>query len=131
MLDNVGTLVLFRQGPGAGLRDLVDILWPRFRERDLQTLPDFHAIVKTIGSGGRPITGRLTIDPPEERQRNGRGSGPGVLRRGALSAAPSGREASDTGGALHAIRAASRRAIARPRAEVEAELLARITVRDE
>jgi DNA helicase HerA-like ATPase len=98
IVQNVGTLVLFRQGPGPGAIDLAAALWPRFQERNLYQLSDFEAIVRSVSPEGRPLISRYHAPAPA-----------------ALSAVdPRG------------IRAVSRRAIARPRADVEAELLARI-----
>jgi hypothetical protein len=62
--EQAGSFVLFRQGAGAALGELADLFWPRFRERDLVRLPDFHAIVKTIDDDSRPLLGRLILPPP-------------------------------------------------------------------
>jgi len=95
ILENIGTLVAFRQGAGESVQDIAAIIWPRFTARDLQSLPDFHAAAKTTDPAGRPVRDRLRLPRPLWRRRR-----------------------SDA-----AIRETSRRVIARPRQDVEAELL--------
>lgn len=103
LVESVGTLVAFRHGPGPGAELLAEALWSRFTARDLLTLPDYQAVARVVGSQGKPQAGRLRPGPPLPR----------------------------LGESIDAILDASRRAIARPRDEVEAELLARLQARAE
>lgn len=98
IMGSMGHFVLFRQGSGEGLRALPPLVWPRFGERELLRLPNFHAIARVTGSDGQTRLGRLRIPAP------GRGIQTTTVR----------------------VQQLSRSRFARPRAQVEAELLERL-----
>lgn len=98
IMGSSGHYALFRQGSGEGLRALPSLVWPRFGERELLRLPNFHAIARVTGTDGRGRLGRLKIPGP------GRGSSTTALRVWQLS----------------------REQFARRRSAVEAELLSRL-----
>ena len=95
VLGNAGTLVVFRTGP-LDAPHLVPFVEPGFRGRDLQELPDYHAVVRLLVHG-RPFPPfALRTFPPAPAE--------GRVR------------------CARAIRRLSRARYARPRPEVEAEI---------
>lgn len=98
VLGSIGHTVLFRQGSGEGLGALPSLVWPRFGERELIRLPNFHAVARVTGPDGRPRLGRLVVPRP----------GPA------------------TDGLADRIRESSRRRFARPRREVDKDILERL-----
>jgi len=72
ILGSVGSVALFRQGGGETLRTLVPLLAPRFSERDLLSLPNYQALLRTPGEDGRPRLGRVDIAARPRAQLNTR-----------------------------------------------------------
>jgi hypothetical protein len=97
VLGAMGQIVLFRQRGAEGFSLLPRLVWPRFGEVELLSLPNHHAVARVTGSDGKPKLGRVLVPPP------------GVE--------------SDSAGC---VRALSRAHYGRPRAEVEAEILERL-----
>ncbi len=64
ILGAVGHVILFRQGASDGFGALPPLVWPRFGERDLLSLPSYHAVARVIGRDGTPRLGRLTVPRP-------------------------------------------------------------------
>jgi len=64
VLGTVGNAILFRQGGSNGFGALPPLVWPRFGERDLLSLPSYHAVSRVIGADGTPRLGRLTVPRP-------------------------------------------------------------------
>jgi len=98
ILGAVGHMILFRQGASAGFGALPPLVWPRFGERDLLSLPSYHALARVNGADGTPRLGRLTVPP----------SMVGATR------------------AADHVRIVTRNQLARPRSEVEREILERL-----
>ncbi|MBI2115570.1 MAG: hypothetical protein HYT85_10870 [candidate division NC10 bacterium] len=98
IMGGVGHFLMFRQGAGEGLLALPSLVWPRFGERELLRLPNFHTIARVTGTDGRGRLGRLKIPGPSQ------GSGMTALR----------------------VRQLSWEQFARPRVQVEAEMLERL-----
>lgn len=98
ILGAVGHVILFRQGGSDGFRALPPLVWPRFGERDLLSLPSYHAVARVTGAGGTPRLGRLSVP---------RRMGGGI-------------------GAADHVRIITRNQLAHPRCDVEREILERL-----
>ena len=98
VLGSIAHFVLCRQSSGEGLRALPPLVWPRFGERELLRLPNYQAVARVTRPDGQARLGRLRIPGP------GAGSGAAAMR----------------------VRQLSREQFARPRAQVEAELLSHL-----
>jgi len=97
VLGAMGQIVLFRQQGTEGFSLLPRLVWPRFGEVELLSLPNQHAVVRVTGSDGRTKLGRVQVPPP------------GVESDSA-----------------DCVRRLSRAHYGRPRGEVEAEILTRL-----
>jgi len=64
ILGALGHMILFRQGASAGFGTLPPLVWPRFGERDLLSLPSYHALARVVGADGSHRLGRLTVPRP-------------------------------------------------------------------
>ena len=64
ILGALGHMILFRQGASAGFGTLPPLVWPRFGERDLLSLPSHHALARVVGADGSPRLGRFTVPRP-------------------------------------------------------------------
>ena len=87
-------MILFRQGASNGFGALPPLVWPRFAERDLLSLPSYHTVARVVRADGTPRLGRLSVPRPM-------GGG--------------------TGAADH-VRLLTRVQLARPRSDVEREV---------
>ena len=98
VLGAVGHMILFRHGASAGFGTLPPLVWPRFGERDLLSLPSYHALARVVGADGSPRLGRLTVPRPMGSRTR----------------------------AADRVRLLTRAQMARPRSEVEREILERL-----
>lgn len=98
VVGTAGHLVLFRQGSEASNLPLDDLLWPRFGISDLLRLPNFKAVARVTPRDGVARIGRITVPSVKDGE-------PGMQDR---------------------IREISRKLYARPRAEVEEDILIRL-----
>jgi hypothetical protein len=98
VLGAVGHVILFRQVADQWFGSLPRLVWPRFGERELLSLPSYHAVVRVVGAEGTPRLGRLTVPQP---------SGGWM-------------------GAADPVRILTRNKLARPRGDVEREILERL-----
>jgi hypothetical protein len=64
ILGAVGHVILFRQGASEGFGALPALVWPRFGERELLSLPSYHAVARVTGADGAPRLGRLRVPAP-------------------------------------------------------------------
>jgi len=64
ILGAVGHVILFRQVADQWFGSLPRLVWPRFGERDLLSLPSYHAVARVNGMDGTPRLGRLTVPRP-------------------------------------------------------------------
>lgn len=65
ILGAVGHVVLFRQGGDEGFGALPRLVWPRFGERELLSLPNHHAVARVTGADGKTQLGRLRVPRPD------------------------------------------------------------------
>ena len=98
VLGALGNVILFRQVADQWFGSLPRLVWPRFGERDLLSLPSYHAVARVNGMDGTPRLGRLTVPRPM---------------------------VSETRAADH-VRMVTRNQLARPRGDVEREILERL-----
>jgi len=98
ILGAAGHVILFRQVADQWFGSLPRLVWPRFGERDLLSLPSYHALARVVGPDGSPRLGRLSVPRPM-------GGG--------------------TGAADH-VRLLTLVQLARPRGDVEREILERL-----
>ena len=98
ILGALGHMILFRQGASAGFGTLPPLAWPRFGERDLLSLPSYHALARVVGADGSPRLGRLTVPRPMGSKAR----------------------------AADRVRLLTRAQMARPRSDVEREILERL-----
>lgn len=98
ILGALGHMILFRQGASAGFGTLPPLVWPRFGERDLLSLPSYHALARVVGADGSPRLGRLTVPRPMGSRTR----------------------------AADRVRLLTRAQMARPRSDVEREILERL-----
>jgi hypothetical protein len=64
ILGAAGHIILFRQGASNGFGALPPLVWPRFGERELLSLPSYHALARVVGADGTPRLGRLSVPGP-------------------------------------------------------------------
>lgn len=64
VLGAVGHVILFRQVADQWFGSLPRLVWPRFGERDLLSLPSYQAVARVSGTDGTPRLGRLTVPRP-------------------------------------------------------------------
>ena len=64
VLGAVGQVILFRQVADQWFGSLPRLVWPRFGERDLLSLPSYHTVARVIGADGTPRLGRLSVPRP-------------------------------------------------------------------
>jgi hypothetical protein len=64
ILGTVANFALFRQGSGEGLGALPPLLWPRFSERTLLSVPNFQMLARVTSEEGPGRVGRITVPPP-------------------------------------------------------------------
>ena len=64
ILGSVGHVILFRQAPEEGFDALPRLVWPRFGDRELLSLPNYSAVARVTGHDGRRQLGRLQVPRP-------------------------------------------------------------------
>ncbi len=64
LLGSFGHFAFFRQGSGYGLEELAGLLFPRFGERELMQIPNYHALVRVSDRDGKTHVGRLVVPEP-------------------------------------------------------------------
>ena len=64
LVGSFGHFAFFRQSAGYGLEELAGLLFPRFAERELMQIPNYHALVRVSGADGQAHVGRLVVPEP-------------------------------------------------------------------
>ena len=64
ILGSTGHVILFRQGGDDGFRGLARLVWPRFGEKELFSVPNHQALVRVTRADGTMQLGRVRVPPP-------------------------------------------------------------------